>query len=124
MGGSFRTAKLFLDSLRARQKEMEWVSSLDPTPLLRQKTESRRKLLEKLEEMHRKFGELMKMTDAKLQAGNSNERSSPLLGDRELVAKIAERKMDEKEYTELVEGPTLNVKNISSIRQARDSCLL
>ena len=111
MGGTFRTkARLFLDSIRAKQSDMERICSLDPTQAMRQKTEAGRKLLEKLEDMHEKFERLMKISDTGLQAMNSNERSGPLLGEAELVSKIAKRKMDEKEYIDLTEGPTLIVK--------------
>jgi hypothetical protein len=89
---------------------MERVCSLDPTPALMRKTGSRRKLLEKLEDMHEKFERLMKISDTGLQAMNSNERSGPLLGEPGLVSKIAKRKMDEAEYIDLTEGPTLIVK--------------
>lgn len=106
MGGSFRTeAKLFLDRLRAGQKDMERVYSIDPTPALKRKTESGRELLDKLERHHERFERLMRMSDAELQARNSDERSGPMLGDRELVSKISRRKMGHEEYTDLTEGP-------------------
>lgn len=108
MGGSFRTeSKLFLDRLRAGQKDMERVCSIDPTPALKQRVESRRELLGKLERQHERFERLMRMSDAELQAMNSDERSGPMLGERELVSKISRRKMGEEEYSDLTEGPDI-----------------
>jgi hypothetical protein len=115
MGGSYRTkAKLFLDLTRTKHetsiREMETVYSSDPTPALRQKIESRRKLLGKLEAEHERFERLMAISDSELKVINSNQRTGPFLGVPELVSKIAKRSMDEAEYTDLTEGPTLIVK--------------
>ncbi|MEW6721724.1 MAG: hypothetical protein AB1324_00520 [Candidatus Micrarchaeota archaeon] len=116
MGGSYISrAKLFLDSARARHerkiRDMERVCSEDPTPALGKRMEDERarggRRLERLQKEHERFGRMMSQSDAELSARSSAERSGPLIGEPGPCRKIAGRKMGEKEYVELTEGPTL-----------------
>ncbi|HSB47834.1 MAG TPA: hypothetical protein VLD37_07520 [Candidatus Bilamarchaeum sp.] len=112
MGGAHSTAReLFFDSVRMRRektiREMEDLYSRDPTPGLARKINGAKERLAKFREMHERFGRLMEIGDGELMARNSSERGAPLMGEPELVSKIARRQMGEKEYVDLTEGPTL-----------------
>lgn len=111
MGGSGSSRiRLFLDLARTRQERMEKAYSADPTPALREKTESGRKLLSKLEREHERFSRMMEMGDAELSARASNARGERFIGESGICRKLAERRMGKEEYTDLTEGPTLIMK--------------
>ncbi|MFN7991561.1 MAG: hypothetical protein U0R44_05370 [Candidatus Micrarchaeia archaeon] len=116
MEGSVR--REFIDSVaRAAEKrisQMKKAYSVDPTPALRdaigRAEASAGRLVGELRREHERFERMMRISDHDLQRIHSDERTEPLIGDRELVGRIRRRAMGEAEYLDLIEGPTLIIK--------------
>ncbi len=88
---------------------MRVVYSVDPTPALAQRIEeetaSSERKIKLLRAAHERFERLMELPDSELARRSSSERAGPLFGDPKLVRKIIERKMGEREYDDLINGP-------------------
>ncbi len=88
---------------------MRVVYSADPTPALAQRIEvetaSSERKMKMLRAVHERFERMMELSDDELARRSSSGRAGPVFGDPKLVRKIIERKMGEREYDDLINGP-------------------